>query len=324
MTYLALACCLTLLAYGVVVSAGTLLVLPFVGPVLRTTDPRARSRRLLALRLSPAIVAALVALGLVLQAFLRFEPWSTKERVGTSLILFAAISGGVLVIGILRGSLDLYATRRLVRRWSRDARPIRLPGVTLPAFTVEERFPIVTIAGCAKPRLFLSCEVLERCTRAELAAIIAHESGHLRRGDPWKRLLLRACPDVLGLTPVGVAIEHGWAAAAEQAADDEASAAGTERSIDLASALLKVARLAGTAKPHGLPMTALYRGDGVASRVARLLERHTPLAVAAPGPRVARRAMALVACTLLVLVSAVPGVLHEVHLFLETLVHLLG
>jgi hypothetical protein len=34
--------------------------------------------------------------------------------------------------------------------------------------------------------------------------------------------------------------------------------------------------------------------------------------------------MALVACTLLVLVSAVPGVLHQVHLFLETLVHLLG
>lgn len=315
-----LACCLTLLAYGAALVVGSALVLPFVRPALRTADSEVRSRRLFALRMLPCAFGAVVALGLVLPAFWWLEPRSTGEHIGIPLALLAGLSAAVLAIGILRGGLDLLATRRLIRGWTRIARPIGLPGIALPVLALDEPFPLVTIAGCARPRLFVSSIVLDRCTRAELAAIAAHESGHLRRGDPWKRLLLRACPDLLALTSLGARLERAFAEAAEQAADDHASTAGTARSLDLAAALLKVARLAGAARPAGLPLTALYRGDGVAGRVARLLERE-----GAPPPCAASRLrerslIALGAGVLFLPAAAHVGLLHHVHGLLEVVV----
>jgi hypothetical protein len=324
MRFLGLACCLTLLSYGIALVAGSPLLLPFLRPVLRTSDPEVRARRLFALRLLPVALGIFVAFGLVLPAFLWLEPRSINERVGPWLIALAGLAASILAIGIVRCGLDLLATRRLIQRWSRTARPIRLPGITLPAFALDEPFPLVTVAGCVRLRLFVSSTVLERCTSAELAAIIAHESAHLRRGDPWKRLLLRGCPDLLALTPLASRIERRWAEATEQAADDRASAAGTSRSLDLASALVKVARLAGVTRPHELPLTALYRGDGLGGRVARLIERESAPVVVAGSRRVALSSIALAAVVLFLPAAAYLGVLHRVHQVLEAVVLNLG
>ena len=324
MSFAGLACCLTLLAYGAVVTAGSPLVLPFLRPAARTFDPGTRARRLLALRLLPSAFALFVAGGLVLPAFVWLEPRTTDERVGPWLLLAAGLSGAVLVAGIARGAAAVLATRRLVRRWSHSARPIRLAGVTLPAFAIDERFPIVTLTGCVQPRLFVSRTVLARCTSAEFAAIVAHESGHLWRRDPWSRLLLRACPDILALTPLGAELEQRWAEAAEQAADDHAAAEGTARSLDLASALLEVARLAGAARPRWLPMIALYRGGGVAQRAARLLEQRDPPTVVPRRRPGVLAAIALAAGVLFVPVAAELYILHALHRMLEALVLLLA
>jgi hypothetical protein len=324
MNFVALACCLTLLAYGTAMSAGSLLSLPLLRAARLTLDPDSRSRRLFALRLLPVAFALFVALEVVLLTFVWFEPRDTRERVAPGLLLGAVLSSAVLVTGIVRVSLGLLATRRLVRRWLRSACPIRLIGVTMPVYVVDEPFPIATIAGCVHPHLFISRTVLDRCTGAELAAIVAHETGHLRRGDAWRRLVLRACPDILALTPIGDALECCWAEAADEAADDCATAAGAAPSLDLASALLKVARLAGNVTPRGLPLTALYQGGGAAGRAARLLRRRTPPVVPPRGRPGTVAAIALAAGVLFVPLAGASGILHRVHHLLETVVLLFG
>lgn len=324
MTYVALAACLTLLAYGIGMAAGSLLAIGLLRWGAGGSDPDARSRRLFLIRFLPTGLGSSLALGLALPAFLGFEPAGTGERVGTTLVLVAAASGAVVLAGLIRGGSGLLATRRLVREWSRRALPLRIPGIPLPAFRVDERFPLVAIAGCFRPRLYVSSTVLRHCTPGELAAIIAHESGHLRRGDTWKRVALRACPDFLALSPVGSDIERRWAEAAEQAADDHAAAPGPARSLDLASALVRVARLAGSSSPRALPLTALYRGGGVADRVSRLLGTASPPPI--DGGRGRRRAERLlfVAAVLPGPAAAAFGALDPVYRFLEAAVRLLG
>ncbi|MBZ5637986.1 MAG: hypothetical protein LAO51_04420 [Acidobacteriia bacterium] len=324
MNFVALACCLTLLAYGTAMSAASLLSCPLLPAALLTPEPDSRSRRLFALRVLPVAFAFFVALEVVLPAFVWFEPWDTGERVALGLLVGAVFSSAVLATGIVRVGSGLLATKRLVRRWLRGACPIRLVGVTMPVYAVDEPFPIVTIAGCVHPRLFVSRIVLEHCTGAELAAIVAHEAGHQRRGDAWRRLVLRACPDILALTPIGAALERWWAEAADEAADDCATAAGDAPSLDLASALLKVARLAGNARPRGLPLTALYHGGGAAGRAARLLGRLSPPVVPPRGKPGTVAAIALAVGVLFVPLAAVSTILHQVHNLLESVVLLFG
>src|SRR5262249_4310118 len=109
--------------------------------------------------------------------------------------------------------------------------------------------------------------VLDALDGAELAAALAHERAHLRARDNLKRLLLRACPDVLGWTRAGRALERDWARAAEREADARVAATGA--AVDLAASIVKVARLV----PPGarlLPLSALHDGGDVAARVRAL------------------------------------------------------
>jgi beta-lactamase regulating signal transducer with metallopeptidase domain len=180
----------------------------------------------------------------------------------------------------------------------------------------------VSLVGWFHPKLVVARAVLENCDREELAAILAHEAGHHSRRDPWVRLLLRACPDLLSMTPWADRLERAWSDAAEQDADECAARSGPRRAIDLASALIKVARLAGAGRPPSIPVSALYRGEGVAARVSRLLERDPAEERVDPRPR-----RLLPACLLLALLASVPvaaalGLHHGVHGAMEAVVSL--
>jgi peptidase M48-like protein len=324
MNLVALAICLVLLAYLAGIGLGSPLALVLLRTARGPLDPGARSNRLFWVRLLPAGLGIVLALGLVLPAFLWLEPAKNGERVGPGLALVAALSGAVLFGGLGRAAFGLLATRRLVRGWARQARPIHLPGIELPAFSLDERFPLVAIAGCVRPRLYVASSVLRHCTSGELAAIVAHETGHLRRGDTWKRVLLRACPDLFALIPVGAEIEGRWADAAEQAADEHAAPAGSMRALDLASALIRVARLAGSARPRPLPLTTLYRGGGVAERVSRLLEPSSLAPSDGRRPRFHAGSLLLVTGALIGPTVAALGGLPPVHRLLEAVVRLLS
>jgi Zn-dependent protease with chaperone function len=315
-----LAVSLSLLAYAAFVLVATAIVVLPLSRARKLSEPAARARRLVVLRLLPSLLASFLVAGVVLPAFLVLEPREGVEPVTAGLALFASFGALLLTGGPIRAFLSVRATRRLLKRWDRTARPIVIPGVVLPAFVVEEPFPIVTLAGWFRPRLLVARSVLSSCDERELAAILAHEAGHHERLDSWVRLLLRGCPDLLALLPWADRVERAWADAAEHDADERAAGTGPSRATDLASALVKVARLAGARPSPALANAALYRGENVAGRVARLLELDPERNTRAAGPRTLLLAASFLAVLVLIPAVASLGIHQHVHGALEAVV----
>jgi Zn-dependent protease with chaperone function len=309
-----------LIAYAAALVVGTALTGPLLFRTAGLPEPAARARRLVALRLLPSAFALLAVGGLVVPAFFWLEPRDTVEKVSAIMAALAAFGLLTLLAGPARGLMSLLSTRRLVKRWNRDALPIEVPGIGLPAFVVNEAFPVVSLVGWFRPRLLVARTVLENCDGDELAAVLAHEAGHNERRDPWVRLLVRACPDLLSVTPWADRMERAWAEAAEQDADERAARTGPTRAMDLASALVKVARLAGAGRPPAIPLAALYRGEGVAARVARLLERNPSQERDAARPKSLGAAFGLLSLLALVPTAAALGLHQHVHGVMEAMV----
>jgi Zn-dependent protease with chaperone function len=283
---------------------------------------RARAGGLFLLRVFPTAAAWILMLGVFVPAFWRFEPRETGEMVGDTLVASAVISAALILAGLRRGWQASAATRRVLREWLQNARPLALPGLRIRAYAIPAEFPVVSLVGIVRPRLFVSERVLQACTPEELAVMVRHERGHLASRDNLKRLLLRVCPNPLPLLSVGRDLERHWQEACEEAADDYAARASAPSALALANALLRVARMA-PARPAAIaPLTALYTGDSIERRVKRLV---------ASGPAGGSRAPWLVAARALtvaplVLAGAVlldPNLLHSVHHLLEVVVETL-
>lgn len=293
-----------LVAYAVVstVAAAAVWLWARVTHLARHVAPGRRPGLLFAARLTPASLGLLVAGVLVPLAYLAWEPHVEAEYVGRPALLMAAGAAVLLAGGLgraLRATLETrHIHQRLIAAATTPSRP-----VALPAAVVESAFPIVALVGLAAPRVFVARSVIEACTDAELRAVLAHEHAHARAHDNLRRLALVAAPDVLAWLPAGTALIDAWAHEAELAAD-----AGAARAIpsplDLASALVKVARLAAD-RSDPLPASALYRGDAITERVRRLVDE--PVAALAPP---SHRGRAWVALALVIGVVLMP-LLHE-------------
>jgi Zn-dependent protease with chaperone function len=319
MTHLAPGLCLSLLAFGVLSLLLSLALRPLIR---RAATGLWTSEALLALRFAPTAFAALVAGGVLLPAFLRFEPRDSSEEIGWAMLLPAAAALAMIAAGALRGARALVAARRLQRRLAAGALAIDLPGAPAPAFAIDHEFPLVALVGVFRPRLFVARRVLEMCTPDEFAAILAHEAGHLERRDNLRQLLVRSCPDLLAFTAAGARLEDAWEEACDRAADDRGARGG--RRDDLAAALVKVARaVPGPLRTAAIPYMAFSRSDAVAVRVRRLLDepsgngrpfarRGVPLSVAAAAAAAAAG-----------LVSGWDTALYQVHAVAETVVRLL-
>jgi hypothetical protein len=238
--------------------------------------PAPRSRTLFAARIAPVVCATLMA-GISAAAFHRFEPRGLNEAPGWLLSL-AATTALVLVFAAAVGCVRvMLATRRLRQTCERTAISVEVEGSTIPALRVECDFPIVAVIGTVRPRLFIARQVLEACDRAEVASIIAHEASHHARFDNLRRLIIESCPDLLRFTKVGAELAAAWGSAIEEVADDEAVFA-QRAPVDLASALVRVARLAAN-PPRVLPAIALFTGGNIERRVKRLIRDHGEPAV---------------------------------------------
>jgi Zn-dependent protease with chaperone function len=229
-----------------------------------------RARTLLAMRLLPSAAAAAVAMGLVLPAYARFEPAQAGERITVPLALLAAAALALVLHGVLRGARALSSTSALLRGWMAQAEPVTMPLSPVPVYRVRDPLAVFAVVGVQHPRMYVSDRVLEALAPAELAAAVAHECAHLEAADNVKRLLLRSCPDLVGLSGVSRAIEREWSRASEAHADERASGGCRETALALAASLVKVARLAPAA-PGGLPVSALHDGGDVDMRVRRLV-----------------------------------------------------
>jgi Zn-dependent protease with chaperone function len=293
------------------------LIVPRLASRIRRERAAVRARRLATLRLLPARVAAVAGLAVAI-AFLVFEPRQSGEYMGRVMPALALFGAALVLAGAWRWMQIARATRRLTAEWLATAEPLELAGIGIPAFAVASRFPIVAVVGLRRPKLVIARSVLASCTPDELRAVLAHEQGHLDRRDNLRRLMMSTTPDVLAWLPASARLFADWREAAEQAADDDAARAGEDGRLHLASALVKVARLASGRPARDLmPASALYCGEGLDSRVRRLL---TPARAAAT---TSRRRSARTLAGLAALATIVFLALEDVHAIVEVAIHAL-
>lgn len=269
-----------------------------------------RARILFRLRMLPGPGAMAAGFGVALPIFLWFEDAGTTEPVSRTLATIASAGAVLLAAGLWRAAAAWRSTALVLADWRRRARRIDLLGTTLPAYAVEDPFPIVAVVGVLRPRLFVAERVLRECAPDEVAAMVAHECAHVSARDNFRRLLLRACPGVFGVAR----LDRVWSAAAEEAADARAAGLDPAARLSLAEALIHVARLA---VPQAPPLaSAFYLGGSIDDRVRRLVE---PVEDAA-----ASRWSRLVAfAALAVFVAAIVAAAPVVHEMMEQAVRLL-
>ena len=235
-----------------------------------------RANLLFALRISPPALAIICVAAFLVPAFLAHEPYATAEVVSKKLGALALVSAIGVVLAIWRGVRSWWATRTLLRRWLAIAAPIELAGVNILTFRIPHSFPIIAVVGSWTPRLFIAGQVLGELSEDELSAAIAHECGHLAARDNLKRSLLRACRDALMIVPCGRSLDRAWAETVECAADEHAAQNSAATALELASALVKIAKMIPTGAHAAIPVAAFLVGHeearGVKARVSRLLE----------------------------------------------------
>lgn len=241
----------------------------------RRWSARRRAALLFALRIVPAAIALALVLTLLIPSYLEYEPYSTNEGISIKLALISLVSAVGLALALWRGLASWHATRSLLKEWMRAAEPVRIEGVLIPAYRIRHPFPVIALVGTLRPRLFVAGRVLDALSEEELAAAMAHECGHLAARDNLKRIMLRACRDILTIVPCGRSLDRAWAESAEAAADEYAASSGPSVALNLASALIEIARMIPAGARPTMPLGAFLLGDeegGLRWRVRRLLD----------------------------------------------------
>ena len=244
----------------------------------RATDnwtAAARARLLFSLRILPAVLAFLTVSLLLVPAYLAHEPRHAAETVSFKLALLAIFSATGIAVSVYRGIGAHRATANLTSDWLRQGKPIEIPGINIRSYEIRHAFPLIGIVGFLRPRLFIASQVLEVLTPEEISAAVAHENGHLTARDNLKRGLLQACRDALLIIPCGRLLDRSWSEASEEAADENAARQGNGVALDLASALVKIARIIPLGARPTMPAGVFLLGDeetkGIKSRVRRLI-----------------------------------------------------
>lgn len=255
--------------------AGTALALA----IMRATSARRLSAgALLALRLLPAALSVFFAAAVFLPAHLLYEPAQADESFGVVLATLAAL--GLVLAGrsILRAARILRTDLRLAAMTARIAEPNSVaPGVAGRDVVYEVNgLAGVSLAGILRPRILIGSAALAELTPAELDVAISHELAHRRSRDNFKRFLICCAPDFFGMLPAARQLEDRWEAETECQADALAVGGDDRRAVVLASALVKVARLA---RPATISPSPVWSGFHVAAlletRVRRLVDGQT-------------------------------------------------
>jgi Zn-dependent protease with chaperone function len=281
---------------------------------LAALPPVPRAARLATLRFAPAATGAVLTCGLVVPVFVAFEPVRDYEPVGPLLAVLATFGAGLVVASLARAVVTGLRTYLVERAWLRSATRLDVdPPAGVPAYIIDTLAPIVALVGVFSPRLVAARAVVDACSHHELSAIVAHERGHLLAHDNLKRWLMACAPDVLRWTPLHRQIGEAWRDAAEDAADDFATAGRDLARVDLAALLVKVARLADAA-PVPAAVSPFADTDGLERRVRRLLSQDASPS-ADTGPRF--RTLLTVATVGVLGVVAVSGNLQQVYDLVE-------
>jgi len=245
-------------------------------PLLRKCSARTRAEILFVMRIGPPVLAIITIVAFMIPSYLAYEPHATDETVSWKLGTLAALSAIGVSLAIWRGIRTWLATRSLLNDWMATSTRIELEAINVPTYVLDHAFPIIAVVGALRPRLFIANHVLESLTDEELAAAIAHEYGHLAAGDNFKRSVMRVSRAALLLIPCGRSLDRAWSEASESAADEYAAQKSSLVALNLASALVRIARMIPKGQQQIMPpaVSAFLSEEstGVKVRVRRLVE----------------------------------------------------
>lgn len=327
---LVLALLLTINATATLVAAG---MARACKRILWKCSARTRAEILFVMRIGPPVIAIVAIAAFMIPSYLTYEPYATKETVSLKLGALAAISAVGVALAIWRGLRSWLATRSLLKQWLDASMPIHLEAITIPTFVLQHSFPVIAVVGAIRPRLFIASHVLDSLSEEELAAAIAHEYGHLAAQDNFKRSVMRISRAALLIIPCGRWLDRAWSEASESAADEHAAQRSSHVALNLASALVRIARMIPKGQRQTLPAAVsgfLVGQDapGVKVRVNRLVE------LAATDPRLLVssaplfRSIPWFVLTFVVVIGVTiesrPRVLAAVHQFIEHVVAFLS
>ncbi len=288
-----------------------------------------RARFIFAVRVFPFASAFLFVFAFLIPAYLLFEPFSSQETVGGKLALLSAASVVGVGFAFYRVFGTWRATRSLVKDWLQCAEPIEVAGVAVPVYKIRHPFPVVAVVGAFRPRMFVAEQIFESLEAEEFQAAIRHEAGHLAARDNLKRAAMRVCRDLLVFPFFGERLDRAWAENIEAGADEyTAQTGGNRTALNLASALIKIARIVPPGAKPSMPAGAFLIEEPtaeIAARVRRLLQI-TDGTLAFQNSRLSDFSLWLCsACALgaLTLLATNENFLQTVHDFLEAIVAIL-
>jgi beta-lactamase regulating signal transducer with metallopeptidase domain len=121
------------------------------------------------------------------------------------------------------------------------------------------------LVGVRVPRILISASACKVLSDGELRAAVRHETAHFRSRDNLKKAIFNCLP-----FPGMASLEEAWQEASELAADDNAVSSRDE-ALDLAAALIKLARHFPCQAMPDLATGLVSAVGSVASRVERLV-----------------------------------------------------
>ena len=242
-------------------------------PICDTVTPKTGAGLLFVLRIMPIAVSLVFILAFILPAFLLYEPSESGETIGLKLMLMIGFAAIGIAAAIFRVLGSWWRTHRLVAEWSKNTVPIELDSFSIPIFKLRHSFPVFAVVGILRPKIYIAERVLDSLDSSEIAAVLKHELGHIAARDNLKNLAMKICGDILVL-PIGRSLERKWSEAAERAADHNAVENGDrETALDLASALIKIARMVPVEPLPPMPAVsyAFSLDESLSIRIRRLL-----------------------------------------------------
>lgn len=329
--YFALLFAITLAAGLILHGAASLLVL-LGWRTFRTRfdaiSPRIAAPILLSLRMAPLAASLVVLVAFIIPSFLEYEPRTTVEPVSFTLVTLASVSALIFSASVHRLVSAWLKSRRAADLWLHNAE--RIQGVErVPVYRCLIGPPVIAVLGVWQIRIFASESVLAALAPEELQAALRHEAVHVRRFDILKKMLLQLAPTFLPGIDLLKPVSAHWSRVCELAADEESVSGDPQHTLHLASALVKVARLAQPGPSLDLPplSAALVRegpsrkGSLLGYRVRRLVEiAENPDAIVSARAWDLRKVLLAAGCLTALLLAAYPQVLSFTHELLEFLV----
>jgi len=237
---------------------------------LNSMSARSCETFLFAIRTLPLLASAAITLAFTVPSFLMLEPRTTDEEVGIAPVVLGLFFLGMMAWGVSRAVATQMRTARTVSEWLSGATAVQ-EQANVPVFRTCHRAPALTVAGLGSARVLVSETAYSVLTPHELTTALRHEFAHVRSRDNWKKLVFRIL-EFPGMS----SLESAWSEKAEMAADD-AAVSSFDDALDLASALIKLSRLAPVQTTAEFTSALLHSSpDSLSARVRRLFQWNQP------------------------------------------------